>query len=77
MKEKFVKVKKFYRDHEEGILIGAGCALGAFVASYASTKATLNGLSLKEVGYDEDNRMIQVTYKNGTTDRYFPPGTPK
>jgi hypothetical protein len=77
MKEMFAKTKKFCRDHQEGILIAAGCSLGAFVASYASTKATLSDLRLKEVGYDEDNRMISITYKNGEIDRYFPTNTSK
>lgn len=72
MKEKIDRVKKFYRDHEEVILVLTGCTIGAAVASYASTKATLDGLSLTEVGYDEKNQMIQITYKNGNTDRYFP-----
>lgn len=69
MKERFEKVKKFYRDHEEAILVLTGATVGALAVSYASTKATLNGLSIDHVEVNKD-RDVRIMFKNGDIQYY-------
>jgi hypothetical protein len=63
------RIKKFYRDHEEGVIIGAVIVLGT-TANYVATSAAVKRYDIKSVDTNEDATHIRITMKNGKA-RYF------
>lgn len=63
------RIKKFYRDHGDAIVLGTVLVLGT-TATYAATSASIRRYDIKSVDTNEDATTIRITMKNGKA-RYF------
>lgn len=67
------RLKKFYHDHEEAILITGIFVAGMSVTVTAQgiiTKRALDGLRIDRVDLDKSKERVRITYKNGDQDYY-------
>lgn len=63
------RIKKFYHDHEEAVILGTVIVLGT-TATYVATSAAVRRYDIKSVAASKDMTSIRITLKNGKT-RYF------
>jgi hypothetical protein len=67
------RLKKFYRDHEDDILLAGILVTGMTVTVAAqgiTTKRALDGLRIDRVDLDKSKERVRITYKNGDQDYY-------
>lgn len=67
------RIKKFYDEHENAIILGTVIVTGltaSTAASYISTKSGLKQLRISRVDLDKSKERVRITYQNGDQDYY-------
>jgi hypothetical protein len=76
MNEKKEKVKKFFRDHEDDLLITGALFLGLSLSttiSYVTVKRGVDKFDIANIEHDSEcTGPIWITFRNGNTSTYYP-----
>lgn len=76
MNEKKAKIKKFFRDHEDAMLVTGVIVIGmtlSTAASYTTVKRGVSKFDIAEIEHvSECTGPIWITFRNGKTNTYYP-----
>lgn len=76
MNEKKEKIKKFFRDHSDGLITTSIAIVGITLstsASYVTVKRSMGKFAISDIEHDEKcTGPIWITYKNGNTETWHP-----